>query len=45
MPPKSTKGKGKGKDKETAENRLIKMRKEMAVFPPILGEKTLKKMY
>ena len=45
MPPKSTKGKSKNKDKETAESKLIKMRKEKAVFPPILDEKTLKKMY
>ena len=45
MPPKSTKSKGKSKDKEAAENRLIKMRKKEAVFPPILSERTLKKMY
>jgi len=47
IPPKPSKGKGKGKAAKAtaAENKLIKMRKEMAVFPSSLDAATLKKKY
>ena len=41
-------GKGKGKAKAAAavaESKLARMRKEVATFPPLLDEKTLKKRY
>ena len=46
MPPKAGKGKGKGKAAAVAaENKLAKMRRESATFPPLLNEKILKRRY
>ena len=46
MPPKPSKGKGKAKETvATTESKLVKMRKETAIFPLVLDEEMLMKKF